>query len=101
MSENGSNAVQESKVALNKACNLVMGTVVRGVMTGAPGVPPDEVLGTMVFQLGAVLSTSLQGDLVTLLKLRKTLKDSFEKGLAAVPPKQAPVPPDAATRLNG
>jgi hypothetical protein len=87
---------------LNVAARQVIGVLVRGLMVSAPGVAPIENVCVAAFQYGAILGDCFEGDLVTILGLRKQMKDAFDKGMNSVTPSQATAPPaDLIKRLNG
>lgn len=93
---------QKRLVELNLAAQKVIGVTIRGMLVSAPGLQPIEIVCTTAFQFGQLLGQVFEGDLVTLLGLRKQMKDAFEKGMNSVTPQQAKPPPaDLVKRLNG
>lgn len=93
---------QQRLAKVNVAARQVLGVVVRGMMVSAPGVEPIDTVCATAFQMGALLGDAFEGDLVTILGLRKQIKDAFDKGMNSAKPKQAaPPPPGLVQRLNG
>lgn len=87
---------------LNIAARSVMGVVARGMLVSAPGLQPIEVVCAAAFQYGRLMGETFEGDLVTILGLRKQIKDAFEKGMNSIKPPAAQAPPaDLIKRLNG
>ena len=85
---------------LDQPIRQVIGTMMRGLMVSAPGVPPHVLLNAIAWQTGNLMAGAIQGDLATVLSLRKGFKDAFADGISksaiATPPM-----PGAATKLSG
>lgn len=96
-------AEQNNRLAqLNIAARTIMGVVVRGMLTSSPGVQPIDVVCAAAFQYGRLMGETFEGDLVTILGLRKQIKEAFAKGMNSVaPPAVSPPPADLVKRLNG
>jgi hypothetical protein len=88
-------AVSKVEAAIEPAVRQVVGTVLRGILVSAPGVPAHMLLNAVARVTGNLLADSLAGDLQTLLRLRKGFKDAFAEGVQAAKPRPAPEQPPA------
>src|SRR5277367_219390 len=70
---------------LDPILTTVLGTMIRGLLVSVPGVRQDLLLSMVAFRTGALLAACFQGDLATLLTIRKNLKDGFDKGVKSAP----------------
>lgn len=72
----------------------VIGTMVRGVMTGTPGVPPHLVLNAISWMTGHIVASSINADIATLVAVRRGFRECFEDGIKKTkmvqPPMQMP-----------
>lgn len=89
------NAVIEAQV------RQVLGVLIRGLMVSAPGVPPEVLVNAIARQTGALLATSITGDLSSVLGVRKGFKDAFADGVAKTPVLPAVPPVAAPQKLHG
>ena len=82
--------VEQMLATISPQIRAVLGTVFRGLMISVPGVPPHVVLQICCFETGNFAGSALQGDVIELIKLRKSFKDSFDDGLTKAKIVQAP-----------
>lgn len=82
--------VEQLLATISPQIRAVLGTVFRGLMVSTPGVPPHVVLQICCFECGNFAGSALQGDVIELIKLRKSFKDSFEDGISKAKITQAP-----------
>lgn len=84
------------QMVLDAQVRQLLGILLRGLLVSAPGVQPHDLLNSVSRQTGSLVAGSLQGDLATMLRVRKGFKDAFAEGVQGVPiqqPGQAPEPP--------
>lgn len=80
---------------IGPAVGQVIGTMIRGLLVSAPGVPPHVLLHAIAWQTGNMLASTIQADLSTLLSMRKSFKEAFHDGVtkAKIVPPPLPGPP--------
>lgn len=61
----------------------VVGVTVRGLLMSLQDVPPEVAANMIAWQLGHHLGEAFEGDIGTLLTLRRSFKEQFEQGLAS------------------
>jgi hypothetical protein len=80
---------------INPAIRQVVGVMMRGLLSGCPGVPANVVLSVIAWQVGNLAADTMVADLKTQFALRKSFKDAFEDGVgkaALRQPEMAPGP---------
>jgi hypothetical protein len=77
---------------LDPVVRQVVGTVIRGLLVSAPGVPPHLLLNSIARQTGSLLAGAITADLATVLSMRKGFKDAFGNGVAREKVTQPPIP---------
>ena len=93
---------QQKMAQVNVAARTISGVVMRGMMVSAPGIQPLDLAAATAFQMGRVLAEAFEGDLVTIIGVRKQIKDAFEKGINSLPPGKPQAQPHFdPKRLNG
>jgi len=77
---------QQQAVLLDNAVSVVIGTVIRGLSVGAPGVDPAALMNLIAWRVGHVMSNSFRvDDIATMTKLRGDMRKAFTDGLNSVP----------------
>lgn len=103
--ETDTGAAAKARAVLDAQIRQIIGTVVRGILVSAPGVPAHEVLNSISRVTGALVSEAVIADLAGHFQLRKGFKDAFHDGVKAAPMQQPgaqPPPQNVAQRLmNG
>lgn len=103
--QDAATAASKVEAAIEPAIRQVIGTMVRGLLVSAPGIPAHMVLNAVARQTGNLLADALAGDLSTLLRIRKGFKDAFAEGVQVAKPRpapeQAPAPQTSAIRRIG
>lgn len=85
-------ALSQLEKMIDPVVRQVVGTVVRGLLVSAPGVPPHVLLNVIARQTGSLLAGALTADLATVLQLRKGFKDAFAAGVQNEKIQQNPIP---------
>ncbi len=85
-------ALSQVEKMIDPVVRQVVGTVVRGLLVSAPGVPPHVLLNAIARQTGSLLAGAVTADLATVLSLRKGFKDAFAAGVQNEKITQNPVP---------
>lgn len=67
--------------ALTPGVKQVVGTMMRGLMVSAPGVPPHLLLSVFCWQCGNLCGEALVGDIASMIEIRNTFRESFLDGL--------------------
>lgn len=75
------NATMALVQQLNGPVRHVVGVMVQGMLTTAPGVPSHVILNVICWQLGNIVGEALQGDMATLFSLRKAFQENFSDGV--------------------
>lgn len=91
--------VQAQIAAMQPTIKAVLENVYRGIIYGAAGARPDAVVTIICYEIAQCVGKSLNGDLGTVLQIRKACIDAFGEGLRKAPP-NAHAPPRAALPPN-
>lgn len=83
-----SGAAAKARAVIDAQIRQIIGTLVRGILVSAPGVPAHEVLNSISRVTGGLVAESIVADLATQFQLRKGFKDSFDDGVKGTPMKQ-------------
>jgi len=80
-------ATQAQKIEALLAAGIrqVVGTMFRGIMVSAPGVPPHVVMNLIAKESGKIMAEAVNGELAAVLQLRTGFKKMFENGVNSVP----------------
>lgn len=70
---------------ITPSMRAAMTCTMRGLLTGYPGVPPHVLLSMMCFEAGHFAAQALQGDITTMVNVRKMFRDSFADGVSKAP----------------
>ena len=89
-------ATAEQFAALAPPVRQVIGTVLRGLLVSAPGIPPHIIMSVVAWQAGNLMAEALQADIATAIQLRKLFNDSFADGVRKAKIVQPPPPRTAA-----
>jgi hypothetical protein len=79
---------------VQEGINPIIGTMIRGLIVSAPGVPTHVLLNMIAWTTGNFLASALQADITTLIQMRKGFKDCFDDGIRKAKMVQPPMPPD-------
>jgi hypothetical protein len=100
----GPQTVQQQYEALQRAIGPIVGTMVRGIMTGLGPFDPTMAMSVIVGCMGAESMRGLMvPHIVAELNTKKLFRESFEEGLKSVKPQYAPMmqpPPGGAFKAN-
>ncbi len=77
---------------LHEPLRQVIGTMIRGLLVSAPGIAPHVLLSAIAWECGNLVAGAVQGDLSTILQLRKSFKNSFDDGVAKAQITTPPMP---------
>lgn len=77
---------------LNQPTSLIVGTMVRGFLSGAPGVPVPVLLNVLAWHFGHMLGSSVAGDIIPVTQIRKGIREAFLDGLQKAPLNPSTVP---------
>lgn len=83
-------AIEKARDVLDAQVNTVLQVVVRGILTGLPGIAAQEALNSVARVSGQLLAGTLSGDIQAVTMIRKGIRDSFDAGVRKVPLVQAP-----------
>ena len=86
-------ALSQLEKMIDPVVRQVVGTVVRGLLVSAPGVPPHVLLNVIARQTGSLLAGALTADLATVTAAPEGLgKDAFAAGVQNEKIQQNPIP---------
>lgn len=90
--------IEQAVTQLDPLLTAIIGTMIRGILVSAPGLPAHLLMSMIALKAGSTLASAVQADLTTLLTIRKNLKDAFDKGVKSAPMSQpaGQMPPDQA-----
>lgn len=94
-----SEEIAKQQVVLSKMdapMRAVLSTMLRGLLTAFPGVPSHVIMTMVAAQTGELLGAALQGDLMTLINIRKGFIEAFNEGIRRNPPNSGVMPPPPA-----
>jgi hypothetical protein len=78
-------ALEKARALLETNVALVVSTMMRGILVGAPGMPVHELLNAIAKVTGKTMSSVLVADLATTIQLRKGFIEAFTVGVRSIP----------------
>lgn len=90
--------------ALDQYVRSILACALHGCIGTLPAIPPDRVLVSFADSLGMLLSQgTATGDMIACMKLRREMREAFEKGIQRIPITAPVAPPESAVAhlLNG
>src|ERR1700719_752994 len=82
-----STVAARGKAALDVQVGPILGTMIRGLLVSAQGIPAHMILESIARVTGGLLADSIAGDLGPVLKLRAGFKEAFDEGVRSSKPK--------------
>lgn len=97
----GPTEMEKARAALDARVVEVIAVMVRGILTGMPGILPHEVLNAVARSTEQVLAGTLSGNVQAMTEIRKGMRDAFGEGQRRVPLIQAAMEQAPAQRPQG
>lgn len=72
---------QQTRDQIDALFSPIIGVLLRGILVSSPGVPPAEAMNSICRVMGNLMAGSIQGDLQSVLMVRKGFKDAFADGV--------------------
>ena len=84
---------------LEQPVKIVIWNALSGLLASFPGFPLHAVLGMAAMQAGLFVGSAIQGELSSVLQIRKGFEEAFREGVRKTPPNiKAMTPPPPGLR---